>query len=219
MVAFSVFLFFLVAILASILSEIWHRRRAGAPEEKPDAATTSRSAAPAIPAGILFNRSHAWVKVDNAAVAVGLDDFAQRFAGRIDRIEIPRVGADVKKGETLWRIHFGGRSVTQLAPISGRVVQINRMVAGDPSLADPAYEDGWVVKMLPQSLTEETSRLLNRDGVKKWRDIVRTRLLGEMTPQLGPVVGDASEIRRGLGKEIDAQHWNQLVDFLFHEKD
>jgi glycine cleavage system H protein len=176
--------------------------------------------APTEPADLLYNHSHAWARVESSAVTVGLDDFVQRLTGPIDRIETRRPGDLVAKGEPLWTVRFGDRTISQRAPISGRVMQINQAVIDNPALANQApYGDGWIVKLVPRSLAEEANTLLDHRGFRAWNDVVRTRLLQDLRPELGLLYGDAAQVRQGAGREMDQERWERLSARLFNDKE
>jgi len=172
------------------------------------------------PEELHFTRSHTWASISKALVTIGLDDFTQRLAGRIDRIEAIQPGEMVKKGQPVWVIHFGDKSVAQKAPISGRVAAVNVNVLRDPSLINQApYSEGWILKLAPLSLIAETSELLNPGDFRKWNDQIRNKLLESVLPELGAVYGDASELRQGAGRIIEPEKWARLVEVLFNEND
>jgi glycine cleavage system H protein len=196
------------------------RRLAGilTPSDNPEADADLN--AMEFPRNLLFNHSHAWAMIDRATVNVGLDDFVQRLAGTIDRIETVPPGALVKKGDPLWTIFFGDRSLVQRAPVSGRVTRVNREVTGDPALINrEPYGDGWILEILPHSLNEEASSLLDRKGFRVWNDKVRAQLLQETHPALGLVFGDAGQVRSGVGRLMGPEKWEQFAKLYFSDSE
>src|SRR5574341_1139879 len=79
-----------------------------------------------LPAGIFLDSGHTWIEVDPSGRArVGADDFVQRAVGRVDEIELPTVGGEVRQGETLFAIRQGNRKVELPAPLDGVVAAVN----------------------------------------------------------------------------------------------
>ena len=59
-----------------------------------------------MPQGYYFHTGHTWVRIEeNADVSIGLDDFALRLLGPLDRIEAPLIGNRVYQGKP--SIHIG----------------------------------------------------------------------------------------------------------------
>src|SRR5512141_982448 len=87
-------------------------------------------------AGALFyHPAHAWVRIeDGGCVRVGLDDFAVRILGRPYLVTLPEPGSALRAGEGCWQFtHQAGVSVL-VAPVSGRVKEINPALAQRPAL-------------------------------------------------------------------------------------
>ncbi len=168
------------------------------------------------PEKLHFSRGHTWARVDKATVTIGLDDFTQRFTGPLDAIETLKVGDRVKKGKPIWTLKFGDKTIVQRAPVSGRVQQVNPDMLADPATANISpYNQGWVLKILPESLHEEREVLLEQHEFMQWNDRIRNILLGGITPELGAVYADAGELRSGIGRNIKPEQWDELVEMLF----
>ncbi|MDP8224311.1 MAG: glycine cleavage system protein H [Candidatus Lernaella stagnicola] len=167
---------------------------------------------------LLFHQGHTWVRVLRAVVEVGLDDFTNRFVGAITKIDVPEVGAKVEKGQRAWTIHFGERSLTQMAPISGRVIEVNHELLENPGmLADAPYQ-GWVVKILPEALASEVPDLYTPSRFLKWIDMQKARLVQESFPELGMAYGDGAQMINGAASQLDDDKWEAIAKKLFGSK-
>ncbi len=218
-----VFLLFVATVVVTILADMLLRKIRGGADSAAAEGLAPNGGEPSgaeYPQRLLFNRSHVWALVEQATVNVGLDDFVQRLAGTIDRIETAAPGTIVQKGDRLWTIHFGDRSLTQRAPVGGRITKVNQAVVRDPSLVNRApYDEGWIVEILPRSLAEDSAALLDRQGFRAWNDKARARLLQQMQPALGMVFGDAGQVRAGAARRMDREKWEQFADQFFGEID
>lgn len=115
-----------------------------------------------VPAGIFISRNHTWVNVGLDGMArVGVDDFAQKILGKIDEVELPKEGQDVKKGDLLFKIKQGEQSVQFLAPIAGKVSTINEdlLTQTIEVIKTKPYELGWVCGIEPTNLSSDMQSL------------------------------------------------------------
>jgi glycine cleavage system H protein len=165
---------------------------------------------------LLFHQGHTWVRVVRAVVEVGLDDFTRRLVGPVTKIDVPEVGTKLVKGKTAWTIHFGDRTLTQLAPITGRVIERNREVLDSPAkLGGSVYKDAWIVKILPEALANEVPDLYTASRFLKWIDMQKARLIQESFPELGMAYGDGATLKDGAAQEIAPEKWQQIAKKLF----
>jgi glycine cleavage system H lipoate-binding protein len=57
------------------------------------------------PAGVFLDPGHTWMHLTHSGTAhVGVDGFAQKVMGRIDGVELPAVGDEVRRGDKLFTI-------------------------------------------------------------------------------------------------------------------
>lgn len=76
-----------------------------------------------IPKGYFISKAHAWVEIAFSGEArIGIDDFAQKVIGTIDRIEVVPLGTEVSKGDTLLTVRHGIHALSIPAPLSGKVL-------------------------------------------------------------------------------------------------
>jgi glycine cleavage system H protein len=101
-----------------------------------------------VPEGLLYGRSHEWVRSDGGAVVVGITHYAQDQLGEVVFVELPEVGTGVEAGDELGTLESVKAVSEFLAPVAGEVLEINERLEDEPNLVnqDP-YGDGWLVKM------------------------------------------------------------------------
>ncbi len=102
-----------------------------------------------IPGGVFIAPWHTWAALtESGEVRVGIDDFAAKILGKIDAVEPPSVGMEVKQGQLLFNIHIGQEIVPFHSPVSGKVMQVNKKVESDPDLLSiTPYENNWICKI------------------------------------------------------------------------
>jgi glycine cleavage system H protein len=165
---------------------------------------------------ILYHQGHTWVKFMKSEIAVGIDDFTKRFVGKIDRIEIPAVGTKVDKGKTLWTINFGGRTFSQVAPVSGRITEVNEQIVSDPSLIQGMQlNNGWIVKIVPEALGNDVLELHAAELFEKLTDNQIAKYFKGVFPNLGMVYGDGGEIVPGAAALIQHDKWDEFAKKFF----
>jgi glycine cleavage system H protein len=92
------------------------------------------------PENLLYAESHEWVKQEGNQVTIGITDFAQGQLKDIVYVELPEIGAEVKKGESV-----GGVESVRPSPISPRhrkVVETNSPQNSLGSSTKMLREDG-----------------------------------------------------------------------------
>ena len=85
-----------------------------------------------IPQALYYTQDHAWVKVENGLIRIGMTDFMQKLAGEITFIRIPRVGKTLAAGATLCSIQSGKWAGKIKVPMSGTVLETNTGLTTQP---------------------------------------------------------------------------------------
>ncbi len=112
-------------------------------------------------ANLKYTKEHEWVKVDGKIATIGITDFAQGELGDIVFIELPEIGLEVKQMGKFGTIEAVKAVSDMYSPVSGKIVEINSALDGDPMIVnkDP-YGEGWMVK-LQVSNPAELDKLLD----------------------------------------------------------
>jgi CheY-like chemotaxis protein len=136
----------------------------------PSAAETAPRDTYCVPGGAFLSGAHVWVRIEpSGLVKIGIDDFARKALGTIERITPPGMGATVVRGEPLFTLGAGGQAVRFPAPLGGRIERINDRLAAEPGLlAASPYDRGWICLLEPSSLAEEIAGLRIGKPVVEW---------------------------------------------------
>ena len=107
------------------------------------------------PDNLKYTKDHEWAKVEGKQVTVGITDHAQSALGDIVFVELPKVGRELKLGETFGVVE-SIKAVSDLySPVQGKVVAINDALVAEPSLLNrEPHSTAWLVKL---ELTETAS--------------------------------------------------------------
>jgi glycine cleavage system H protein len=107
------------------------------------------------PEGFLYTESHEWVEEEGNDVKIGLTDYAQSQLKDIVYVELPEIGSEFKKGESMGVVESVKTVADLFSPITGRVLKTNLTLKDHPQFVneDP-YGKGWIVKMEIQDKEE-----------------------------------------------------------------
>jgi CheY-like chemotaxis protein/glycine cleavage system H lipoate-binding protein len=148
----------------------------------PAVAETVASRDYCVPGGAFVSPGHVWARIDpDGQVVLGIDDFARKALGKIQRIELPPLGAKIARGETLLRLRRDGAIVRVVAPVGGEVTEVNAALLRDPALVTASpYERGWSCLVRPTDLASDLSKMRIGHPVAGWyqEEIARLRALG-----------------------------------------
>ncbi len=95
-----------------------------------------------------FTEEHEWLRIEGDTAVVGITDFAQSQLGDLVFIELPKVGAAVKKGDPIAVVESVKVASDVYAPADGEIVEVNEDVVREPQLVstDPMGK-GWFFKI------------------------------------------------------------------------
>ncbi|HTO03680.1 MAG TPA: glycine cleavage system protein GcvH, partial [Opitutus sp.] len=86
-----------------------------------------------VPAELRYAKSHEWLKIaDDGSATVGITDYAQNSLGDITYVQLPKVGAMLKAGETFGVVESVKAASDLYAPIGGTVVEVNSALDNAP---------------------------------------------------------------------------------------
>lgn len=113
-----------------------------------------------IPSGVFLHPNHTWAHIlQSGKVKVGVDSFVTKIVGAIDRVSLPAIGAEVKKGEQIFSLNSKGRVLNFSSPINGKIVSINDELSKNPTLLNNPYKNGWSVLIEPKNLSSDIQKL------------------------------------------------------------
>lgn len=115
-----------------------------------------------------YTETDEWAKLENGLVRCGITDYAQKELKDIVAIELPEPGREVKKGEEVGMIDSVKATSTYYAPVSGKVVQVNKSLESSPELLnkDP-YGEGWIMIIQPSDPSEYDSLMTPEQYIER----------------------------------------------------
>ena len=99
-----------------------------------------------IPQDMRYTAEDEWVRVEGERVLMGVTDYAQQQLGDVVFVELPAVGSAIERGEPFGVIESVKAVADLFGPVSGRVVEVNTLLADQPELVNAdCYGDGWML--------------------------------------------------------------------------
>jgi len=113
------------------------------------------------PADFRYSKDHEWVKVEGGTGTVGITDYAQSELGDVVFVDLPKVGTQLKAGQSLGTIESVKAVSEVYSPVSGEVTAVNDGLANSPEKVNQEpHAGGWLIK-LKLSDPSEASALMD----------------------------------------------------------
>ena len=116
------------------------------------------------PENLRYTESHEWVKVEGNHAVIGITDYAQSQLKDIVYVELPEVGLEIKKGDSMGSVESVKTLADIYSPLTGKVVETNSALKEHPQFVneDP-FGKGWIVKIAFRDQEELKSLLSVKD--------------------------------------------------------
>ena len=122
------------------------------------------------PAGFKYTKDHEWVEPSGDRAKVGITEYAQQQLGDVVYIELPDVGAKLKKGQSFGTIE-SVKAVSELyAPLSGEVVEVNAALKDKPEAVNSDPHGSWMIVIKLADATEAATLL----DATQYADLVKS---------------------------------------------
>lgn len=113
-----------------------------------------------------YTEDHEWVQpLGTGRARIGITDYAQNALGDFVYVELPKVGAQVAKKDSIGVVESVKGASDIYAPVSGTITAVNEAAAAKPSLVNKSPEKDGSSPPLPSPTT--TRRLAVRDGPQR----------------------------------------------------
>ena len=169
-----------------------------------------------VPQGYYFHPGHTWIKVEEgASVRVGIDEFALRLLGPLDRVEAPLMGKEVKQGRADIGVSRATHQAKFLSPVSGVVTAINPRLREKGNLAhqDP-YSEGWVMSVNCNNLRRDLKSLLINNETGNFMVGEVERLYEVIEEVAGPLAADGGDLGHDIYGHMPQLGWERLTEIF-----
>ena len=170
-----------------------------------------------VPENLRYHPGHTWALSESPSlVRVGMDDFASKLTGRVERITLPQRGQWVRQGQKICTLHRDGTAVDMVSPIEGSVADINESVARDATLAlrDP-YGEGWLITVQSPDAKTNFRNLLGGALARWWTEESASRLQRKMPMALGALAQDGGVAMDNLSAQLPDREWVPVAREFF----
>jgi CheY-like chemotaxis protein len=170
----------------------------------------------AIPGGVFISEGHCWASItQDGTVKIGIDDFAKKLIGKIDFIDLPNLGMTVEKGQPLFTIKQGTRSIHFLSPISGMVRSINHELMENLEALDfTPYLKNWICSLDAEKLETEIQNLkIGKNAVTFYQDEIENYINKLKELKLHDI--NNTQIFWGQLEKLNDKDWYSITSSFF----
>lgn len=174
----------------------------------------------AAPGGLYYDKTHTWAFLErDGIVRIGIDDFLQRVTGRVTRLIMKKPGEKVKRGERILTLVQKGKQMNIYSPMSGTIVESNKLLETESSLINRApFGEGWVYMVEPDNWSRDIQHMSMSINYLEWlgeeftrlRDFLAGIIKRDDSAQLSIVLQDGGEIKESVLEELGPQVWEDF---------
>jgi glycine cleavage system H protein len=121
----------------------------------------------AYPKDYKYTKEHEWIKAEGSVGTIGITDHAQESLGDIVFVELPKVGSEIKKGQSFGTVESVKAVSDLFAPVSGKVTAINEELTTAPEKVNSDAHAAWMIKVEISDLSD-LGQLLSAEDYEKF---------------------------------------------------
>ncbi|KIX08802.1 glycine cleavage system H protein [Rhinocladiella mackenziei CBS 650.93] len=108
-----------------------------------------------VPAGIIYSREFSGT--------IGISEYAAQALGDVVYVELPELGMDVSRGDTIGAVESVKSASDIMTPVSGKITDHNKILEEKPGTINKSPEaEGWLAK-IEVSDTTELDNLMSKE--------------------------------------------------------
>jgi glycine cleavage system H protein len=102
-----------------------------------------------VPGQLSYAKSHEWLHLEaDGSATIGITDYAQAALGDITYVQLPKIGAVLKAGDTFGVVESVKAASDLYLPVAGTIIAVNTALESAPETVNSApYEGGWMLKV------------------------------------------------------------------------
>ena len=100
------------------------------------------------PEELIFSKDHEWIESGKSPARIGISDYAQKELTDVVYVELPEIGAEVSKGDSIVTLESVKATSDVYAPAAGKITAVNADLEDSPQKINQSpYGDGWLVEL------------------------------------------------------------------------
>ena len=120
-----------------------------------------------VPDNLKYTKEHEWVRIDGNEAVIGITDYAQSELGDIVFVEMPDIGDQFNKNDTVGTIEAVKTVADIFSPIKGVISKVNEDIENNPDYVNSSpYDEGWLLKMKFNNEDSSLDELLSPEEYK-----------------------------------------------------
>jgi len=121
------------------------------------------------PESLKYTKEHEWSRINGKIAVIGITEFAKDQLGDVVYLELPEVGAEIKRGQPFGVVESTKAVSEQFAPLTGKVTKVNQELVDAPEgINESPHEKGWMIE-IEMSSPQEAAGLLD---AKQYEELV-----------------------------------------------
>jgi glycine cleavage system H protein len=169
---------------------------------------------------LYYFRNHVWLQLErNGTYRVGLDDFAGRLIGEVDKIDLPPVGRGLEMEEYCLSLHHHFGDLEFFSPLNGTISSVNQRLGEEPALlTEEPYTKGWLMTVEPKSIAKSNRNFLKGDEAEKWMVEEANSLFASLQTAAGVTMQDGAELTKDISRHMPKEKWLEIMKNHFYIK-
>ena len=170
-----------------------------------------------VPENLSYHPGHTWALRESAnLVRVGVDDFAAKLMGNIEKVTLPQRGQWIRQGQKLATMLHNGKTVEMVSPIEGTVTSINEAALERPeAMRKDPYGEGWLVKVDSPDSRINFRNLLHGAVVRSWMEDTARQFRALMSPMAPVLAQDGGLAVDDLSLHLTDEAWSKATREFF----
>ena len=100
------------------------------------------------PEDLIFSKEHEWIESGKSPARMGISDYAQKELTDVVYVELPELGNEVGKGDSIATLESVKATSDVYAPAAGKITAVNGDLEDSPQkINEDPYGAGWLVEL------------------------------------------------------------------------
>ena len=126
------------------------------------------------PDDLLYDENHLWIKADGTKATVGLTDLGQALYKGIMHIDLPEVGEEFPRGDTIAPFETIKSVSKIIAPLTCKISKVNEKLRENSEIINESpYGEGWILELELQKPEEKDSLMPISKAAEVYAEVIK----------------------------------------------